>query len=147
MLGSAFGGRHDADQQAHADIQRGITVACALGREDVGQSVIVQQGMVLGVEAIEGTTALIQRCAALHREGQGGVLVKIKKPSQTSHADLPVVGPETVRCAGTNRLRGIAVQAEHVIVLERRNMINLADSVGLFLIGVNLSHGNGNSSE
>src|SRR5260370_15401268 len=70
------------DRQAQADIERGMQVARTLGVLDVGQAVIVQQGLVLGVEAIEGTDELLRRCAGLRREGPGGVLVKGAKPAQ-----------------------------------------------------------------
>ena len=87
------------DAQAEADIARGLTVARALGAVDVGQSVVVQQGLVLGVEAIEGTDALLQRVGDLRRDGPGGVLVKICKPEQERRADLPTVGIQTVEAA------------------------------------------------
>ena len=60
---------------------------------------IVQQGMVLGVEAIEGTDALIARSATLRREGAGGILVKIAKPQQDNRYDLPTIGPDTIIAA------------------------------------------------
>ena len=70
----------EPDDVARADIQRGLAVCRALGVVDVGQGCIVQQGLVLAVEAIEGTDAMLARCGPLHREGPGGVLVKCVKP-------------------------------------------------------------------
>ena len=91
----------------------------ALGPLDVGQAVIVQQGLVLGIEAIEGTDALIERCGALRRDGPGGVLVKMTKPTQDLRFDLPTVGVVTVeRCAAAG-LRGIAIEAGKTIALDR----------------------------
>ena len=84
-------GRHRPDEEAEADIARGIAVLSAMSAADVGQAVVVQQGMVLGVEAIEGTDALIERCGALRREGAGGVLVKLAKRNQERRADLPAI--------------------------------------------------------
>ena len=55
-------GKHKPDKQALEDIRRGMEVALTLGKLDVGQAVVVQQGLVLGVEGIEGTDALIRRC-------------------------------------------------------------------------------------
>src|SRR5262249_50745247 len=75
-------GKSRPDAQAMADIEHGLRIARALGALDIGQAVVVQQGLVLGVEAIEGTDALLRRCARLRREGAGGVLVKIEKPGQ-----------------------------------------------------------------
>ena len=66
-------GRVTPDEVAQQDIARGIEVARALGRVDVGQSVVVQQGLVLGVEAIEGSDALIARCARRVRLHDGAV--------------------------------------------------------------------------
>ena len=71
-----------------------------LGELDVGQAVVVQQGLVLGVEAVEGTDRLLARCGELRREGPGGVLVKLKKPRQERRADLPTIGPATIRGRG-----------------------------------------------
>src|SRR5215471_10979534 len=76
------------DAQARADIERGLEVASALGAVDVGQAVVVQQGIVLGLEAVEGTDSLIERAGRLQGEGPGGVLVKVAKPGQERRADL-----------------------------------------------------------
>jgi DUF1009 family protein len=129
-------GRVLPDVQASIDIRRGIEVAQALGRLDIGQSVIVQQGLVLGVEAIEGTDALLQRCGPLRRDGPGGVLVKIAKPGQDRRVDLPTIGPATVERAVAAGLRGIAIEADGVIVLDQPTTIGAADAAGLFFVGV-----------
>ncbi|MTJ84088.1 MAG: LpxI family protein [Telmatospirillum sp.] len=129
-------GRHQPDDQARADILRGLEVAHGLGLLDVGQSVVVQQGIVLGVEAIEGTDALLQRCAALRRQGGGGVLVKICKPGQEKRVDLPTIGQGTVASAAAAGLSGIAVQAGATVVVDRPATVAAADEAGLFLTGV-----------
>ena len=95
----------------------------------------MQQGLVLGVEAIEGTDALVARCGALRRDGPGGVLVKAAKPGQERRADLPTIGPRTVKAAAAAGLRGIAVEAGAALVLDRRKVAELADREGLFVIG------------
>ena len=131
-------GRHLPDAQAEADIAHGITVAQALGRADIGQAVVVQQGLVLGVEAIEGTDALLVRVGPLKREGPGGVLVKIAKPQQDRRIDLPTVGPATVAAAAAAGLRGIAVEAGGAIVLDRDQTVAAADATGLFLVAIDI---------
>jgi len=128
-------GRHAPDAVAEQDIRRGIEVARALGLADVGQAVVVQQGLVLGVEALEGTDALIERCARLARPGPGGVLVKMKKPQQQRRHDLPTVGPVTLQCAIAAGLRGLAVEAGATLMLDQKEMIQLADEKDLFLLG------------
>lgn len=129
-------GRVHPDAQAEADIKRGAAVAAALGTVDVGQSVVVQQGLVLGVEAIEGTDALIARTRPLRREGLGGVLVKLAKPQQDNRYDLPTIGPETVRNAHQAGLRGIAIEAGRSFLVERETTLQLADELGLFIYGI-----------
>jgi UDP-2,3-diacylglucosamine hydrolase len=129
-------GRHRPDEQAEADIALGFAAARALGALDIGQAAIVQQGLVLGVEAIEGTDALIARCAGLRRGGPGGVLVKAVKPGQERRADLPTIGPRTVTAAAAAGLRGIAVEAGATIVLDRAALVEAADRAGLFVVGI-----------
>ena len=125
------------DETARADIRRGIAVCRALGAADVGQAVVVQQGLVLGVEAIEGTDALLARCGALRREGGGGgVLVKLAKPGQDRRLDLPAIGPETVRNAVAAGLAGIAFEAGATVLLDRERTVAAADAAGLFLLAL-----------
>jgi UDP-2,3-diacylglucosamine hydrolase len=128
--------RRAPDAQAMADIRRGLAVVRALGAVDVGQAAVVQQGLVLGVEAIEGTDALLARCAGLAREGAGGVLVKRAKPGQSRLADLPTVGIATVRGARAAGLRGIAVEAGGTIMMDRPAIVAAADDEGLFLVAL-----------
>jgi DUF1009 family protein len=129
-------GRSRPDAQAMADIERGLRIARALGALDIGQAVVVQQGLVLGVEAIEGTDALLRRCARLRREGSGGVLVKVEKPGQEQRADRPTIGPRTVALAAAAGLCGIAVEAGTTIVLDRDEVAAAADRAGLFVVGM-----------
>ena len=124
------------NETARADIRRGIAVCRALGAVDVGQAAVVQQGLVLGVEAIEGTDALLARCGSLRREGGGGVLVKLAKPGQDRRLDLPAVGPETVRNAAAAGLAGIAFGAGETILLDRERTVAAADAAGLFLLAL-----------
>jgi DUF1009 family protein len=129
-------GRVAPDAQAEADIAHGLRVARALGSLDIGQAVVVQQGLVLGVEAIEGTDALLARCADLRRDGAGGVLVKVAKPNQERRADLPTIGVKTVTTAAAAGLRGIAVEAGSSIVIDREAVAAAADRAKLFVVGV-----------
>ena len=124
------------DAQAMADITRGIAVTRALGAVDVGQACVVQMGLVLCVEAIEGTDAMLARAGGLHRNGLGGVLVKLVKPSQERRADLPTIGPSTVEHATAAGLRGIAFEAQGTLVLERERTVATADQAGFFLLAL-----------
>jgi len=124
------------DAEAMGDVARGVRVVRALGAVDVGQGAVVQQGLVLAVEAIEGTDAMLARAGGLRREGPGGVFVKLVKPGQDRRVDLPTLGPPTVAGAAAAGLRGIAFEAEGCILAERDAMIAAADAAGLFLLGL-----------
>ena len=124
------------DKQALADIKRGAEVAYELGRLDVGQSVIVQQGLVLGVEGIEGTDELIKRCGAYQRKGVGGVLVKLRKPQQDMRIDLPTIGTRTIEALHQAGMRGIAIHAGNALMINEPEVLALADKYGMFIMGI-----------
>jgi DUF1009 family protein len=124
------------DAIARADIARGIAVLEALSVQDVGQAVVVQQGLILGIEAIEGTDALLARAGEQRREGPGGVLVKLPKRGQDMRLDPPVIGPDTVAHAAAAGLRGIAIEAHGTAVAERPRTVEAAAAQGLFLLAV-----------
>lgn len=129
-------GNISPDTLAEADILQGVKVAAALGAVDVGQAVIVEHGYVLGVEAAEGTDALISRCAGLKREVRGGVLVKLKKPGQEARADLPSIGPETIETLANAGFCGIALEAGGSLILDQDKTVAVANARGLFIVGV-----------
>ena len=129
-------GLHQPDEADWQDIGRGIEILRSLGAADVGQAVVVQQGLVLGVEAIEGTQALLVRCGTLRREGRGGTLVKMAKPQQSRIADLPTIGESTIHQAQAIGLRGIAIEAGATQILDRDNVLKAANAAGLYLVGV-----------
>ena len=129
-------GRVQPDAGAMADIARGAAVVRALGAVDVGQGCVVQQGIVLAVEAIEGTDAMLARAAGLARPGPGGVLIKLVKPGQDRRADLPTIGPATLRAAQAAGLRGVAFEAGGTLLTDRAGCIAAADATGLFLVGI-----------
>lgn len=129
-------GKHAPDGSNLEDIRRGVAAARALGALDIGQSVVVQQGLVIGLEAVEGTSGLIQRCQELLKPGRGGVLVKMRKPKQDLRFDLPTVGPDTITQAAQAGLSGIAIEAGSSLILEPELVASLADSLGLFVVGI-----------
>ena len=129
------------DPAAEQDIARGVAVARALGQADVGQGCVVQQGIVLAVEAIEGTDAMLARAGGLRRPGPGGVLVKLVKPGQDRRADLPTLGPRTIDAAVGAGLRGIAFEAGGTLFTDRAECIARANAAGLFLLGLHQPSG------
>jgi DUF1009 family protein len=129
-------GAYQPDDTALADLRHGFTVAKALGAMDVGQGCVCQQGMVLALETIEGTDAMVARAGELQRDGPGGVLVKVAKPEQDHRVDKPTIGPRTVTNVHAAGLRGIGYEAGATILLDAEEVIALADSLGLFVVGL-----------
>jgi DUF1009 family protein len=129
-------GQYEPAEGDWVDIRRGAEVLMALGLLDVGQSVIVQEGMVLGVEAAEGTDELIRRCGPLKRKGRGGVLVKLCKPQQDRDLDMPTVGPQTLNQAAEAGLAGVCIHAGHSLLVDPDEVAKIADRHKMFLVGI-----------
>jgi len=102
---------------------------------DIGQAAIVRGGLVLGVEAAEGTDNLIERCGALPGD-QGGVLVKISKPGQERRVDLPTIGVTTIEKVIAAGLNGIAIEAGGALILDREQVMAEANAGGIFVYGI-----------
>ena len=120
------------------DIRRGITVAKALGAVDVGQAVVVQEGMVLAVEAVEGTDMMLSRAATVRKQGKAPVMVKVLKPGQDMRVDLPAIGLLTIERLIKYGIKGIAVEAGGILLIEREAVIKRADEAGIFIIGMKI---------
>ncbi len=132
------------DDTATRDIRRAVAVLAAMGPADVGQGCVVQEGVVLAIEAIEGTDAMIARAGTLKREGPGGVLVKLLKPGQDRRVDLPVVGPSTITGAIAAGLRGVVIEGQGCILMDAADCIRLATEAGLFLLAIDPAAWKGN---
>jgi DUF1009 family protein len=113
------------------DIRHGVEVARAIGRWDIGQSVVIRAGMVLAVEAIEGTDATIQRAGR-----PDAVVVKVSKPGQDLRFDVPAVGPETVRVCQAARIAVLALEAGKTLLLDKDELLRLAEETELCIVGV-----------
>ncbi|MBI1359614.1 MAG: DUF1009 domain-containing protein [Alphaproteobacteria bacterium] len=123
------------------DIRHAARVASVIGGLDVGQGAVSCGGLILAVEAQEGTDQMLRRCADLPAEIRGtpeqrrGVLVKRPKPNQELRIDLPTLGIETVRKVELAGLSGIAVEAGKALLMNRQETAALADELGVFLYG------------
>ena len=124
------------DEQAMSDAKHGLSVARILGQADVGQGCVVQQGLVLALEAIEGTDEMLRRSALYKREGVGGVLVKSAKPQQDKRLDLPTIGLKTIEESHKAGLRGIALLAGGTMIIDREAVLARADALGMFIVGL-----------
>jgi DUF1009 family protein len=142
LLGPGPLGRLSPTRGQSADAEKALAVAAAIGRLDVGQGAVVCDGLVLAVEAQEGTDAMLQRVGGLPEEIRGvsgarrGVLAKTPKPIQERRMDLPTIGVRTIEGAAAAGLAGVAGEAGGVVVMDRAAVIAAADRLGLFVIGV-----------
>jgi len=135
-------GKHSPSSDSLKDIAKGFEVVARLGELDIGQAAAVCDGLVLAVEAAEGTDAMLKRVAELPERLRGtpakprGVLVKAPKPIQDGKTDLPVIGVQTVKNAAAAGLSGIAVEAGRALVVDRENVISAADIANIFIVGL-----------
>lgn len=139
LMGEGQLGAHGFEDISQEAINLGLEASQQLGRDDVGQSVIVQNNLVVGREDKNGTDALILRCADLLKDhGKGGILVKTCKPQQDRSLDLPTIGLKTIENAHQVGLSGIVLHANHVILTDRKAITEYADRCKIFVVGIAL---------
>jgi UDP-2,3-diacylglucosamine hydrolase len=118
-------------RQEH-DVELGWNAAKEIARLDIGQTIVIKNGTVVAVEALEGTNEAIKRGGTL--AGEGAVMVKVSKPNQDMRFDVPVIGVETVRIAAESGVRVIAVEAGKTLLLERDAVIALANGSNMSVV-------------
>lgn len=125
-----------------SDIKRAFEISGLIGEADIGQGSVVCDGLVLAVEAQEGTDAMLRRVSQLpeairgSEDGRRGVLVKRPKPIQEQRVDLPVLGPSTVRKASEAGLSAVCGVAGGALWVEQDEMKRLANAAGIALISL-----------
>lgn len=116
------------------DIRFAWPVAQTVGRLDIGQCIVVKSGVVVAVEAIEGTDATLERGGVLG--GKGCVAVKVFKPGQDGRMDQPAMGPKTVEIMAKHQYACLAYQADDALFFELDEAVRLADKAGIAIIGL-----------
>ncbi len=133
------------NQGQQSDIDTALHVTAQLGLLDVGQGAVVCDGLVLAVEAQEGTDRMLARVADLSADIRGskdkrrGVLVKRAKPQQERRVDLPTIGLRTIEGAAKAGLVGVVVEAGGALIIDKANVIAACQEAGMFLLGVEVS--------
>ena len=124
------------------DALKACEIARQMGALDIGQGAIVCDGLVLAVEAQEGTDDMLRRTASLSDAKRGsararkGVLAKLVKPAQEERVDLPTIGPKTIELADKAGLAGIIVESGRAFCLDQAACVKAADAAGLFIVGI-----------
>jgi DUF1009 family protein len=120
------------------DADRAAAILDATSGLDIGQGVVVAQGLCLALETLPGTAAMLDFAAA-HRNmrpnpnSARGVFYKAPKAGQDRRIDLPTLGPDSIAQAAAAGLAGIAWEAGGVILLDRAESVRRAEAAGLFL--------------
>lgn len=134
-------GRVTPDEAQLLDLRKALHVAEKAGELDIGQGAVVCDGLVLAVEAQEGTDAMLARVAGLPGDLRGatgnpkGSLGKAPKPIQDLRVDMPVIGAQTIEMAAAAGLAGVGGVAGKMILIDRAAIIEAADRLGLFVWG------------
>ena len=127
-------GKRQPTEDQWTDARYGLELARAIGRLDLGQTVVVKDRVAVAVEALEGTDACIRRGGELAKEG--AVVVKAVKPQQDRRFDLPAVGPDTVDSMQSAGCQVLAVEAGSTLVMDLDEMVRRADKAKIALVGL-----------
>ena len=122
-----------ATEQEQSDLRHAIEVARDIGVHDVGQTVMVKSGMVLAVEAFEGTNAALRRGGKLG--GKGSVVFKAARSGHDMRFDIPVVGMKTLKVMKRAGATALGFQAGRLIMLEKEKVLRFANANGIAIIG------------
>ena len=122
------------DEAVWTDIKFGFDMAKKLAGLDIGQTLVVKNGAIVAVEAIEGTDAAIMRGG---RVASGGIVViKVSKPNQDMRFDVPVIGPRTIKHMILVRAKCLAIEAGKTIIIDKDVCIRLADSKKISVVAL-----------
>lgn len=116
------------------EVKKAMALCKGLAGQDIGQTIIVKDGVVLAVEAVEGTNEAIKRGCKLG--GKGAVMVKASRPKQDLRFDIPAVGLPTVQLLAEHNAAGLAVEAGGVVVVDIADVAAECDRRGMFLAAV-----------
>jgi DUF1009 family protein len=115
-------------------IRLGWDAARYHGAQDLGQSIVVQNDTVLGLEDEKGTDELLKKCAAIkQQDGCKPILVKLSKPQQDMALDAPTIGANTIENLASLGYGGLVIEAGRTLIVNRAEVINTCMQHGLFL--------------
>lgn len=126
--------RRKPTRAEQADMTLGWHMAKEIGRLDIGQCVVVSNGTVIAVEAIDGTDSTIRRGGEL---GKGhAVVAKVCKPMQDFRFDVPAVGAQTIQTMHESGATVLVIEASRSLVFDKDEMIRLADQWGIAIVAM-----------
>jgi UDP-2,3-diacylglucosamine hydrolase len=120
-------------KKAQENLQKAISIFRSFGLTDVGQSMIIQNKIVLGLEAVEGTDNLISRCKDYKKSGDRGILVKFSKYNQSNILDIPTIGENTIKLLNDCDYEGLYLEKDRCLILDKKKTIDLANQYKIFI--------------
>ncbi len=124
----------EPNEREWEDLEFGWRIAKELGRMDIGQCLVVREGIVSAVEALEGTDATIRRGCELG--GNGCVVIKIFKPGQQVQVDLPSLGMDTIKAMAEGGAICLGVEAGKSLFFDRERAVSFAQEHGIAIVGL-----------
>ena len=124
-------------KHAIQNMHKGLNTFKVVGTADIGQSIIVQNQLILGIESIEGTDELMRRCRKYKKNGDRGVLLKLSKYKQDDKLDLPTIGLETFNILLNCNYEGVFIEKDNCVIVEKEKVIEFCNKNKLFLSTVN----------
>lgn len=126
--------RSPSDSQ-RTDAAAGFELCKLLSQRDVGQSLALIDRDVIAVEAMEGTDRMIARAGELCRT-RGWTFVKVGNVKHDMRFDVPTVGDRTIESLAKAGCGLIVLEADRVMMLEKPKLIELADRLGIAILGM-----------
>ena len=124
-------------KKSNLNKDKGVNSFKIFGRSDIGQSIIIQNELILGLEAAEGTDELIKRCFNYKKKGDKGILIKLSKYNQSSLLDIPTIGLETIKLLNKFDYEGIFLELNRCLIINKIEVIKYSDLNNLFIASVN----------
>lgn len=119
------------------DINFGMRIAKEVADLDIGQTVIVKNKAVVGVEGMEGTDEAIRRGSRL--AGEGIVVAKVSRTSQDMRIDIPAVGLYTVKTLVEVKGKALCIEARKVLFFQKEEAVSLANSKKILIMAQKIS--------
>lgn len=111
-----------------SDLAYAMEIAMGVCNLDIGQSVVVKDGVVLAVEGFDGTNATLRRGG---RIASGAIAAKVAKEGHDMRFDIPVIGTKTIALMRRVGITALGIQAHRTLVLDLPSVVAAANRAGI----------------
>jgi len=120
-------------RKSRNNLKKALSIFKFFGEIDVGQSMVIQNQIVLGLEAVEGTDNLMIRCKDYKKSGDKGILVKFSKYNQSNILDIPTIGEKTIKLLKDCNYEGVYLEKDSCLIIDKEKTIDLANQYKVFI--------------